>query len=110
MPTTHSLILLANRNWFIEQIIVQGGAQMRRHEVANIPLNLLTYNSIRIPVRNLRVLYVIPNTEYLNWMSNHVPSGYEFFMKHSSLKSYNAPKVQEFLRRMSVRSQFYTTR
>lgn len=62
---------------------------------------------IAIPVRHLRVLYALPNDLYDKWTKEHAPTGYEFFCPHSSLDSYNSQKMQEFLRQMSIASQFY---
>lgn len=52
-------------------------------------------------------LYALPNAIYKKWIPEHTPTGYEYFCPHSSLASYTVQKMQVFLRRMSISSQFY---
>jgi hypothetical protein len=64
--------------------------------------------SFDVPVRFLRVLFVIPDEEYTSWMQSNVPAGHEFYIKHNSLKTATSPDTQEFLARMSFQSHFRT--
>lgn len=65
---------------------------------------------VALPVRHLRVLYVIPDVAYSRWLENSAPAAHEFFCRHSSLGSENSARMREFLRAMSPRCQFYTQR
>jgi hypothetical protein len=105
-PASHSLVLTCGRRWFLEFMTVQRGGQAPRWRATGT-LTSEPVRDLSIPVRHLRVLYAIPNTLYDDWKQNHVPTGYELFCPHSSLDSYNSQKMQIFLSRMSVASQFY---
>jgi hypothetical protein len=103
----HSTLLGCTSKWFAESITVQNGGKAERWQACRT-IKSKPKNSINIPIRHLRVLYAIPNELYKKWAPEHVPSGHEFFCRHSSLQSYNAAKMQTFLRRMAIGSHFYT--
>lgn len=106
MPSTHSLVLKVVPDWANE--VVPGGygrRQRTRRDLAKT-LPALDADHVNIPIRVLRVLYALTNEHYKLWVPNHVPTGYEFFIPHSSLGTYNSKPTQEFLKRMSVASQF----
>ena len=109
IPSSHSLVLRCGPRWFAEQISVQGGVRRERWQAAGTLFERPTID-VSIPVRHLRVLYALPNKLYGVWCPDHTPTGYEFFCPHSSLGSYNSQKMQQFLRRMSIASQFYLRR
>lgn len=107
MPATHSLMVECPLPWLKEVITVQHGASRRRWRAAG-SITKRPLGDMILPVRFLRVLYALPNVIYERWVPGHVPSGYEYFCRHSSLDSYHAPRMQEFLRRMTRRSHYYT--
>lgn len=108
-PSSHSIVLNCSRNWLCEPVQVQGGGRKARWDVAK-SVELEPKTDWALPVRHLRVLYSLPNELYSAWCPDHVPTGYEFFCPHSSLDSYNSQKMQGFLARMSIATQFYEKR
>jgi hypothetical protein len=106
MPSTHSTVLRVPSLWTKEMVVGQGGHTLPRSELAGT-LDDVSAKFVHVPVRVLRVLYALPTRDYHRWAGSHVPTGYEYFVPHSSLNSYTAPKMQAFLRRMSISSQFY---
>ena len=106
MPTSHSMVAQMPKAWFSAVI------QKKKEQ---IPLWQLCAGftaapsaDITLPVRFLRVLYVLPSDLYDDWVPNHAPTGYEYFCTDTSLKSYKSQKMQLFLKQMSIASQFYT--
>lgn len=108
IPASHSIVLEASRAWLNEKIDVQGGGRKERWRAAGSLRRTIRGKRARIPVRYLRVLYVLPTGLYGTWCAEHPPTGYEFFCPHSSLDSFNSQRMQAFLRQMSLASHFYT--
>jgi len=108
IPSSHSLVLSVSMDWFNLPIAIQGGGLRTRWESTGT-MTSAPVTDLNLPVRHLRVLYALPNTLYHSWCSEHTPTGYEFFCPHSSLSSYNSQSFQEFLKRMSIATQFYVT-
>ena len=108
IPSSHSLVLSVSASWLNQTIPIQGGGQRTRWESTGT-LTVAPVADLVLPVRHLRVLYALPNTLYHVWCSEHTSTGYEFFSPHSSLSSYNSQPFQEFLKRMSIATQFYVT-
>lgn len=108
-PSSHSIVLNCSRSWFLERVRTQGGGKKARWDLAE-SIELQPNKDLALPVRYLRVLYALPNELYLKWCPDHVPTGYEYFCAHSSLNSYKSQKMQEFLARMSIATQFYGKR
>jgi hypothetical protein len=106
MPSGHSLVLSASAEWLNEKIQVQAGGQIARWQATeNLPA--AATDNLVVPIRHLRVLYVLPNALYNKWCIEHTPTGYEYFCPYSSLNSFNSQKMRSFLKRMSIASQFY---
>ncbi len=106
IPASHSLVLPCSRKWLIEPIKLQkGGLKPRWKASGSITKEP---GDVSFPIRHLRVLYALPNDVYKTWGPSHTPAGYEYFCRHSSLNTYWSKKMQTFLGRMSVDSQFYT--
>lgn len=108
-PASHSTVLECSQKWLHELMTVQKRGKKSRWEACGT-IKKVPASDRTIPVRHLRVLYALPNKLYTDWHSNHVPTGYEYFCAHSSLDSYNSPKMQKFLRQMSIASQFYSAK
>jgi len=106
MPATHSLIVECPRTWLLAEISVQRGGRQPRWRAAGTFADEPTAPLV-LPVRFLRVLYALPNSIYRTWLLEHVPAGYEYFVPHSSLGSYEAPPMQDFLRRLTISSHSY---
>lgn len=107
IPSSHSLVLSCPLRWLEEDVVVQRGGKSPRWR-ATASITTTPVSDISVPIRHLRVLYALPDAVYSSWGSNHTPTGYEFFARHSSLASYHSPKMQKFLGQMSIGSQFYT--
>jgi hypothetical protein len=107
-PTGHSLLLEVPGAWADESVTARGKSKKTRRELAET-IPAIQGDQREIPIRHLRVLYALKNSDYKSWTPNHIPSGYEYFIRHSSLDSYTAPEMQAFLRQMSIASQFYTS-
>lgn len=106
MPST--LVLRVPRVWADSDVPARQGAG--RSTMRGLAGTLPEYNDIKVnvPIRVLRVLYALPNVEYKKWVAEHVPTGYEYFMPHGSLSTYGRKETQDFLKGMSVASQFHT--
>ena len=105
IPASHSVVLSVSEGWLAETIRVSRG-QFPRWK-ASASFRRAPRRELSVPVRHLRVLYALPNSIYVEWAKEHIPTGYEFFCPHSSLDSYNSQKMQVFLRQMSIASQYY---
>lgn len=112
MPTGTGLMLVVPSAWFKRPMRVQGGVYKPRAEATGClrESEIPAKGDTQVPVRFLRVLFVIPDDQYRTWMASHVPAGHEYFMKHSSLRSGTSQKAQAFLVGMSFSSHFYTQR
>jgi hypothetical protein len=106
IPASHSLLLRCSEKWLREKIAIQGGRPRSRWKAAASIAHAPT-GDLSLPIRFVRVLYALANPVYHAWCSNHVPTGHEFYCPHSSLDSYNSPKMQLFLGQMSIAKQFY---
>lgn len=106
MPATHSIVVTCPLAWLNGQIAVQRGGHAARWDASKSIL-VQPPNDLVFPIRHLRVLYALPNTRFDEWTPHHVPSGYEYFCKHSSLDTYNSRPMQQFLKQMSLYSHFY---
>ncbi len=93
--------------WLNADISIQKGRQLPRWRACETIENEPT-EDLSLPVRYARVLYALPNDLYRTWTQHNVPGGHEYFCRHSSLDSYNSPKMQSFLRQMSFASHFLT--
>jgi hypothetical protein len=106
IPASHSVVLNCSMAWLKESIPIQKGRLCPRWK-ASVSFGNAPRADASVPVRHLRVLYALPNDIYDKWVPEHTPTGYEFFCPHSSLDSYNNQRMQQFLRQMSIASQFY---
>jgi hypothetical protein len=110
VSTGTGLMLVVPATWFGRPITLQHGAQEVCGDATGCfrGIKYPTSGDLRIPVRFLRALFVIPDAQFRHWQENHVPAGHEFFMKHNSLKSGTGPAAQKFLGGMSFQAHFYT--
>lgn len=110
ISTGTGLMLNAPAKWFYHLIGLQNGGAKPIWEASGCLTQgaLPTSGTLKIPVRLLRTLFVIPDAKYGSWVKNHVPAGHEFFMKHSTLKSGNGPRAKVFLGGMSWNAHFCT--
>lgn len=106
IPASHSVVVACSCRWLQEHTATKAGGKAARWK-ASACFDHEPTEDIEVPVRHLRVLYALPDALYHQWCREHVPTGYEFFCPHSSLSSYNGQKMQRFLKRMSIASQFY---
>lgn len=105
-PSSHSLVVKCSLGWLLEAIPTKKNGTAPRWKASGRILVAPT-SDLAVPVRHLRVLYALPNRVYKDWCIGHTPTGYEYFCPHSSLDSYNSPKMQAFLKQMSIAGQFY---
>lgn len=112
LSTGTGLMLAVPATWLHRPIALKKGAkasQTRAQASGCLQGAVLPKKGkMHIPVRFLRVLFVIPDTKYKSWMANHVPAGHEFFIKHNSLKSMNSKPGQKFLGAMTFQAHFCT--
>ena len=107
MPSGHSLVLSCPHSWLVEDVTVQKGGRKTRWS-ATASFDDEPTNDLMIPVRNLRVLYALPDWLYQDWCRENAPGAHEFFCKHSSLDTWSSPQMQDFLWQMSTATQFRT--
>ncbi|MFH1892562.1 MAG: hypothetical protein ABIK83_07760 [Candidatus Zixiibacteriota bacterium] len=107
MPTNHALLIRCSAAWLGGSIALQKGGTIPRWKACG---TLKKEHCIDrdIPVRHIRVLYALPDDLYDEWLSNVTPAAYEFFCRHTSVRSYTAKGYREFLNRMIPGAQFYT--
>ena len=108
MATSSSVLVKVQGKWLREKTRRQKGGRRPRWEACGAFGSEDFPDELNVPVRFLRAVYVIPDSEYRRWKANNVPEGHEYFMRHSSLKSRNGQKMQEFMGRLSLNSHFYT--
>lgn len=104
-----SLLLEAPNAWLHRELARPNGGRMPRYEACGTFTDMpLKKGKLDVPIRFLRVLFLIPDGKYADWMANSVPAGHEFFMKHRSLKTATSQDTQQFLARMSFQAHFRT--
>jgi hypothetical protein len=105
-PSSHSMMVTCPKPWLLREINSgQGTKPIWKYAKG---LNAEPAADVVLPIRLLRVLYALKSDHYDRWAPNHVPTGYEFFCVDTSLRSFSSPKMQAFLKQMSVGAQFYT--
>jgi hypothetical protein len=107
IPSSHSLMVTASVAWLTQLMTIQSAGRMARWE-ASRTFAQVPQADVTLPVRHLRVLYSLKKPDYDKWRANHIPAGYEYFCRHSSLATINSPTMKLFLRQMSVAAQFLT--
>jgi hypothetical protein len=109
MPSTSSLLLEVSAGWAKSGSAGRGrGGPTRAHwRTAGFDEDDLSTMPRLVPVRHLRALYALPDEQYKKWTPNHAATGYEYFVPHSSLGTFNSQPMQRFLRQMSISSQYY---
>ena len=107
MPASHSLVLTVSQRWLREGIRVQRGGTQPRW-IACRTIKTTPQRDLEVPVRFLRVLFVIPNRIYRKWVPNHAPTGWEYYCPHSALGGFTSQKMQIFLRQMAPTSHLYS--
>lgn len=108
MAEVRSLTLHCPVAWLCETIPLQRGSPTVRWQACRT-FAAKPQGDHQVPIRYLRVLYALKKDLYKAWSAQNVPGGQEYYCRHSSLDSYNSPEMQEFLRRISFASHFYTT-
>jgi hypothetical protein len=101
-PTTTATVLHCPLAWLLSKI----GVNRVRWKLAG--LSAPPTRDLVLPVRFFRVLFFLEDSLYNRWRHAGVPSAHEFVASYSSINSYWAPKMQEFLRQMSIERHFYT--
>lgn len=101
----HSLMLQMPDRWLLEKIGLQGGGKKARWEA--LGMGTEPSDTVRLPVRHLRVLYSLPNDIYAEWKDHHTPWPHEYVCRHSSLDSYTGQKFQKFLGHMAPSTHLY---
>ena len=107
VPASHSLVLEVPLQWLREEIGLQRGGRQPRWLACRM-IGEKPTEDLDLPVRCLRVLFAIPNSIYPDWVSNNVPTGWEYYCRHSALRSYNSQKMQDFLRQLAPTSHTYS--
>lgn len=109
MPTTGSLLVEVDLPWANDPVRTRGrgGPARPLWKAAGLDSAEQSQLPAAIPVRHLRVLYALPDAKYREWIPSHTATGYEYFVPHSSLGSYNSQQMQRFLRQLSVTAHVY---
>lgn len=100
-----SLVVTIEKEWLLEEIPTPGGGRKARHAILGRRAPRTTWY---LPVRHLRVLFVLTKADYAKFGRNGVAAGHEYFCAHSSLGSFTSQKMQKFLRRMAPGQHFLT--
>jgi len=101
-PSTSSMVVWATSDWWNEGI----SKHIPRWKKSGTYISHLTADTF-FPVRHLRVLFAVADKDYEVFRDGGVAAAHEFFIPHSSLASFNSPKMQEFLLRTSPFQHFY---
>ncbi len=102
-PQLHALVVRIPRQWLCE-----GFATAIRTPRWKCFLGQAPGAEVYLPIRHLRVLLFIDDANYAKVRGAITPAAHEFFARHSSLKSYTAPRMQNLLRRMNADEHWYT--
>lgn len=109
MPTGHALLVRCPHKWLMAEITRQNsGKKPRWKACGTLSSEPPDKGSEDIPVRHIRVLYALPDRSYNSWLSNVAAAPYEFYCRHSSLRSYTAEGYRGFLNKMIPQAQYYT--
>ncbi len=103
MATNAARVLQFKKAWFDSKLI-------KTSSTAWESFGTLSSNpgDVAVPVRFLRVLYVIPDDLLVTWAPNHIPGGHEFFVKDSSFHNFwTSPSGQRFLAQLVMEKHFY---
>lgn len=111
LAMTQSMTVELRRTWLQSKTRIQSGTERKRHELLGISAACVAAEeSLWLPVRVLRVIYCLPNTEsqklYWDALQSIIPEGHEYLMPHSDLTQFNLPRVQKFLKGMSSARHF----
>lgn len=106
VPASHSVVVSCTLEWLTERITSSRLRAPRWKAMGTFERE--PQEGLELPVRFLRVLFSLSSRLYEEWKRNQVPTGHEYYCRHSSLKSYNSPKMQAFLRQMARDSHFYS--
>ena len=92
--------------WLAAEIGVQRGGRKPRWAACGAFEHKPT-TDLLLPIRDLQVLYALPDNDYDKYTADQVPMPHEWFIPHSALGTYTSPKTQEFLKRMTITSHLY---
>ena len=106
IPASHSLLIKLPINWLRKKIPITNG-QKPRWEAFDCGLSE-PKKQLVWPIRFLRIFYALPDKLYTEWKANQTPTGYEFYCRHNSLRTFNSKPTQDFLKRMTSRVHFLT--
>jgi hypothetical protein len=110
LPATSSLTLRVQKSWLDRVVTVQRGATRRRFEAVD-SFQTPPGKDLHLPVRSIRVLYVLPNDpRHRSARSGlclfhraliSVPlEGHEYLLEQSRLSQARSTSVQELIKRM----------
>jgi len=108
---TTSLMIELGRRWLDDAVSVQRGARRRRREVlrGNLPDDVET---VELPVRHLRVLYIVRDDDFDNARDQIIFEAHEFLLPQRILRrqnSWNQEDLQCFLKRMRPSNSLFGT-
>lgn len=105
-PSHASRTVVISRKWLESPFKGKGGGQKIVADYFDLRAEERT-RDCSVPVRHLRVLFSLPNDEYNSVKRDLTPAAHEYYCRHTSLRSTNAPGFREFLGRMTFRSHYY---
>lgn len=108
MPSTTAQQLHCTKRWLLSEVPWRSGSRLARWQATG------TWGDSQppsedwvFPIRFLRVIYFVPDAEYSSVAANLIPHGHEFYSRHSSLNTPNAPQFRRFLRRATLGAHYY---
>jgi hypothetical protein len=106
---TSSLMVEMHQPWLDCDVSLQAGAQRKRREV--LQGSLESEGIVLLPVRHLRLLYALSdegkNSLYHSARASMVFEAHEFVCPQRLLSQWNTQKMQEFLKRIAPRRQYF---
>lgn len=86
-PSSHSIVVTIEKKWLLEEISLPGGGKRERWKAFNSGYGLPVDFPVVLPVRYLRVIYLLKDEHFRKWRINHTPTGHEFFGKLATFEN-----------------------
>jgi len=106
-PSTNYLVVHVSLAWLRETIGTMKRSRQSRWQKSG-SFNSQPISNLILSVRTISVLFALRQKDY-NLVKNHgLAAGNEHFVRHSSLRTHNAPQFRSFLTRIAQENRFYT--
>lgn len=91
--------------WLDSAIDVQGGHPKKVWDASGWFTHKPTGHVV-LTVRHLRALFVLTDSDYQAFGTNHLPAGHEYFCRHRDLGQINHQEMQAFIKDMALMKHF----